>query len=77
MRPVAILKEGQPRCPSTRAVHCERAEACARGMAPHALGRPVIDYSRGMRPCVGFVALTPASVAHEGPRVHDTPGWVR
>lgn len=73
MRPLPILAPDQARCPSTRAVHCERAERCARGMAPHQLGRPVVDFSRGYRPCLNFIPLTPAGAMSAGPRVHDAP----
>lgn len=77
MKPRAILPEGQPRCPSTRAVHCERAERCARAMAPHELGRGVVDFSRGYRPCLSFIALTVPEAKPERRQAHETPEGLR
>lgn len=77
MRPQPILPAGQARCPSTRAVHCSRADYCARAQAPHTLDRPVIDYSRGYRPCIAFIALTPAAPSAAQHTVHDTPEGLR
>ena len=39
------LPPGAARCPTTRQVPCARAAECARGVEPHAKGRPVQDYS--------------------------------
>ncbi len=79
-RPLPLAK-GAARCPATRTAHCERADTCARGLAPHEPGRPVMDFSTEPRGpggrCGWFAAVQYADQAAPQPRVHDAPEGLR
>ncbi len=74
------LPPGCARCPSTRQIHCAKADECARGTEPHSKTRQVNDFStepRGVNGCGWFVAITYADEIKPAPKVHDAPGWLR
>lgn len=75
-RPIP-LAAGSARCPSTRQVPCADADRCARGTAPHAIGRQVNDYSTETRApngsCGWFIAIAYAEPEPAAPTVHDAP----
>jgi hypothetical protein len=79
-RPLPLAK-GAARCPATRTVHCERADTCARALAPHEPGRHVRDFSAERRApggyCMWHVAVQYADAAAPQPRVHDAPEGLR
>jgi hypothetical protein len=79
-RPIP-LATGAARCPSTRAKPCMQASSCARGLAPHEPGRPVMDFSVETRGpggrCGWFTSVQYADATAPQPRVHDAPEGLR
>ena len=71
------LPPGCARCPSTRQVPCIRADHCARGVEPHAVGRQVNDFSTEPRMlksvCGWFLPIQYAAPASAQPTVHESP----
>lgn len=70
------LTPNAARCPDTRTVPCARADECARGVEPHAIGRQVNDFStepRGVNGCGWFIAIAYGQPAAAAPRIHDAP----
>lgn len=70
------LKPGNARCPATRQVPCDRACECARGVEPHAKGRPAQDFSiepRGAGGCGWFMAIIYAEAATATQEAHEAP----
>lgn len=77
MRQRLPLPQGTARCPATRQIPCARADECARGVEPHAIGREVNDFSAEPRApgasCGWFIAIAYAQPVAAAPRVHDAP----